>query len=72
MTPEPATTIEKAVEIMLKNKIRKLPIVDVNETIVGIITVTDLAMFLLPITKPETPFNIINTTNSLKRERTKV
>ena len=37
---------------MLKNKIRKLPIVDVNETIVGIITVTDLAMFLLPISKP--------------------
>ena len=58
---EPATTIEKAVEIMLKNKIRKLPIVDVNETIVGIITVTDLAMFLLPIRKPGLTSSILQT-----------
>ena len=71
MTVEPATTIEKAVEIMLKNKIRKFPIVYINETIVGIITVTDLVMFSCLTTKPETRFNIINTTNSLKRERTK-
>jgi len=28
------TTIEKAVEIMFKNKICKLPIVDVNEAVV--------------------------------------
>ena len=32
--------METAVEIMLKNKIRKLPIVDANETIMGIVTIT--------------------------------
>lgn len=68
-TAEPATTIEKAVEIMLKNKIRKLPIVDVNETIVGIITVTDLAMFLLPITKPGLTSSILRTVSRGKGPR---
>jgi CBS domain-containing protein len=61
ITAEPATTIEKAVEIMLKNKIRKLPIVDVNEAVVGIITVTDLAMFLLTIRKPGLTSSILRT-----------
>jgi CBS domain-containing protein len=51
ITAQPATTVEKAVEIMLKNKIRKLPIVDSSDRVVGIVTVTDLAMFLLPTRK---------------------
>lgn len=51
ITAQASTTIEKAVEIMLKNKIRKLPIVDSNDIVVGIVTVTDLAIFLLPTRK---------------------
>lgn len=52
ITVEPTTTVEKAAEIMLKNKIRKLPIVNENNTIAGIVTVTDLGMFLLPTRRP--------------------
>lgn|SRR5919197_1426012 len=52
ITAKPTTTVEKAAEIMLKNKIRKLPIVDETNKLltglIGIITVTDLAKFLLP------------------------
>ena len=51
ITAGSSTTVETAVEIMLKNKIRKLPIVDANETIMGIVTVTDLAMFVMPTRK---------------------
>ena len=59
ITAEPTTTVEKTVEIMLKNRIRKLPIVDANEAVVGILTVTDLAMFLLPTSKPDLTSSIL-------------
>src|ERR687887_210400 len=52
VTAKPTTTVEKVAELMLKNKIRKLPIVDETNKLltglIGIITVTDLAKFLLP------------------------
>ena len=49
ITAKPTTTVEEAAGIMLKDKIRKLPIVDKNRTqgLAGILTVTDLAKFLL-------------------------
>lgn len=50
---DPSTTVEKVVQIMLKNKVRKLPITDESNTIVGIVTVSDLAMFLLPISNSD-------------------
>ena len=46
MTAEPSTTVEKVVKIMLENKVRKLPITDESNTIVGIVTVSDLAMVI--------------------------
>jgi len=51
VTSEPSTTVEKAVNIMLKNNVRKLPVADGNGTLVGIVTETNLAVFLLPRTK---------------------
>ena len=51
ITAQPTTTVEKVVEVMLKNKVHKLPIVDSSDRVIGIVTVTDLAMFLLPIRK---------------------
>jgi CBS domain-containing protein len=48
VTAEHTITVEKAVEIMLKSNVRKLPIIDQNNILTGIVTVTDLAMFLLP------------------------
>jgi len=39
---KPDYTIEKAVEIMSKNKIKKLPVVK-NERLIGIITASDIA-----------------------------
>ena len=53
---EPTTTVEKAADIMLKNKIRKLPVVDENNTVAGMVTVTDLAIFLLPTRRPGLTF----------------
>jgi CBS domain-containing protein len=61
ITAELSTTVQKAVEIMLKNSIRKLPIVDANEALVGIVTETDLAMFLLPGRKPGLTSSILRT-----------
>jgi predicted transcriptional regulator len=40
--------MEKTAEIMLENKIGKFPIIDDNKLIVGIVTVTDLGISLLP------------------------
>jgi CBS-domain-containing membrane protein len=59
VTVQPTTTIKKAVEVMLKNKIRKLPIVDASDTAVGIVTVTDLAIFLLSNRKSDLTTSIL-------------
>jgi CBS domain-containing protein len=48
ITAKPSTTVGNVVEIMLKNKVRKLPIMDESEKVVGIVTVSDLARFLVP------------------------
>ena len=55
----PTTTIEKAAETMLKNKIRKLPIVDENKEVIGIVTVTDLGKFLLSTRRPSLTLSIL-------------
>jgi CBS domain-containing protein len=60
ITARPTTTVEKAAEIMLKNKIRKLPIVDeTNKLLIGIVTVTDLGMFLLSTRRPGLTLSIL-------------
>ncbi len=45
----PDTPLDVAVQRMLNKKIRRLPIVDTNGNLVGIITVTDLAKHLRKI-----------------------
>ncbi len=63
ITAEPTTTVEKAAEIMLKNKIRKLPIIDENNPrAIGIVTVTDLAIFLSPTRKPGLTLSVLQST----------
>ena len=69
ITAESTTTVEKAAEIMLKNKIRKLPIVDENNTIAGMVTVTDLAMFLLPTRRPGLTLSILKAVSRGKGPR---
>lgn len=59
ITAEPTTTVEKAAEIMLKNEIRKLPIIEENNLIAGIVTVTDLATFLSPTRRPGLTLSIL-------------
>jgi CBS domain-containing protein len=59
VTANPTTTIEKVAELMLKNKIRKLPIVDENKEVRGIVTVTDLGKFLLSTRRPGLTFSIL-------------
>lgn len=56
-------TVEEAAQIMLKNKIRRLPIVNAgnNKQVVGIVTVTvtDLAMFLSHTRRPGLALSIL-------------
>jgi CBS domain-containing protein len=59
ITAEPTTTVDGAAEIMLKNEIRKLPIIDESNLIVGIVTVTDLATFLSPTRRPGLTLSIL-------------
>ena len=62
ITANQDTTVKKVVEIMLKNKIRKIPIIDENNSVTGIVTVTDLAVFLLPkIKSADLIFSILQT-----------
>lgn len=49
-TVHASATIEKAADIMKKNRIKKLPVI-LNNEIVGIITVTDIANILPHISK---------------------
>ena len=69
ITAPPNATVEKAVEVMLKNKFRKLPIVDATDTVTGIVTVTDLAMFLLPTRKPSLTSSILRAVSRGKGPR---
>jgi CBS domain-containing protein len=59
ITAGPTTTVDKAAEIMLKNEIRKLPIIGENNLITGIVTVTDLATFLSPTRRPGLTLSIL-------------
>jgi CBS domain-containing protein len=59
ITTEITTTVDGAAEIMLKNEIRKLPIIDENDLIAGIVTVTDLATFLSPTRRPGLTLSIL-------------
>ena len=54
-------TVEKVVKIMLKNRIRKIPIVDKNNDLVGIVTTTDLVKFILPKIKYHLESSILQT-----------
>ncbi|ALD66854.1 IMP dehydrogenase [Spiroplasma cantharicola] len=42
ITGNPSTTLEQAKAVLLKNRIEKLPIVDANNTLVGLITTKDI------------------------------
>jgi CBS domain-containing protein len=69
ITAEPLTIVEKAAEIMLKNKIRKLPIIDENNTVAGMVTVTDLVAFLLPTRRPGLTLSILQAVSRGKGPR---
>lgn len=70
-TAKPTTTVEKAAEIMLKYKIRKLPIVDENRPygLAGVLTVTDLAKFLLSTRRPGLTLSILQAVSRGKGPR---
>ena len=60
-------TVEDVVELMTKNKIHKLPIVQ-QEKVVGIVTIKDLLVFLSPTRKPGLTESIIH---AITRENAK-
>jgi Mg/Co/Ni transporter MgtE len=49
-TIQPLEKIETAVEMMEKYKIKKLPVVSDNDKLVGIITITDIALAVPELT----------------------
>jgi CBS domain-containing protein len=69
ITAMPSTTIEKVVDIMLKNEIRKPPIIDERKIIVGIVTVSDLAMFLLPLSNSDLTSSVLKAVSRGKTPR---
>jgi CBS domain-containing protein len=58
ITAPPTTSIQDAFELMLKNKIRRLPIVE-NNNLVGIVTTKDLMRWVLRVSyEPNIPKHI--------------
>jgi CBS domain-containing protein len=50
ITINPLDRIETAAEVMEKNKIRKLPVISDDDKLVGIITLTDIALLVPNLT----------------------
>ncbi len=74
ITADVQDTVEDAAQIMLKNRIRKLPIVKKekdNTSLVGIVTVTDLAKLLSPTRRPGLTLSILRAI-SRGKERTRI
>lgn len=71
VTAKPTTTVEEAAQIMLKDKIRKLPVVDESRPygLAGILTVTDLAKFLMPTRRPSLTLSILQAVSRGKGPR---
>jgi CBS domain-containing protein len=62
-------TVEEVADLMIKNKIRKLPVLHQGK-VVGIVTATDLAMFLSPTRRPgltESILHVITREKSRKK-----
>lgn len=59
ITAKPTIAVEEAAEVMFKNKIRRLPIVNEPGLVVGIVTVTDLSMYLSPTRRPGLTLSIL-------------
>jgi CBS domain-containing protein len=60
ITAKPTATVEEAAQTMFKNKIRRLPIVNESNVATGIVTVTDLAMYLSPTRRPGLALSILH------------
>ena len=58
-TVHPDATIEEAAQTMIENHIHKLPVVDDEGNLCGIITITDLAVFLSPSRRPGLALSVL-------------
>jgi CBS domain-containing protein len=63
ITAPRGTSVEDAARIMIENRIRKLPIVD-GEKLLGIVTITDLAVFLSPTRRPGLALSVLQAITS--------
>lgn len=52
-------TVEEAAKVMIENQIHKLPIIDDQGKLLGIVTITDLAVFLSPSRRPGMALSIL-------------
>lgn len=52
-------TVEEAAKAMIENQIHKLPIIDDQGKLLGIVTITDLAVFLSPSRRPGMALSIL-------------
>lgn len=51
-------TVEEAANVMIQNQIHKLPVVD-GDKLLGIVTITDLAVFLSPSRRPGLALSVL-------------
>lgn len=60
-------TVEEAAKAMIENQIHKLPIIDDQGKLLGIVTITDLAVFLSPSRRPGMALSILQAISRGKR-----
>ncbi len=61
-------TVEEAAKAMIENQIHKLPVIDDQGKLLGIVTITDLAVFLSPSRRPGLALSILQVISRGKRQ----
>lgn len=59
ITVQRSTAVEEAARVMIENEIHKLPVVDDKGELLGILTITDLAVFLSPSRRPGLALSVL-------------
>jgi CBS domain-containing protein len=72
VTLERGATVEEATNEMIDNQIHKLPIIDVQGKLLGIVTITDLAVFLSPSRRPGLALSILQALSRSKEDRSRM
>lgn len=65
-------TVEEAAKLMIENQVHKLPVIDDLGKLLGIVTITDLAVFLSPSRRPGMALSILQALSRGKVRRSRM